>query len=37
MLDHSVEDSVIYKWIDVSYLLVVQNLTKKQLLELKML
>jgi predicted DNA-binding protein (MmcQ/YjbR family) len=30
ILDNSVEDSIIYKWIDTSYKLVVENLTKKQ-------
>ncbi len=37
VLDNSVEDSIIYKWIDTSYELVVQNLTKKQQQELKSL
>ncbi len=37
ILDNSVKDSIIYKWIDTSYELVVQNLTKKQQQELKSL
>ncbi len=36
-LDNSVEDRIIYKWIDTSYKLVVQNLTKKQQQELNTL
>ncbi len=35
LLDNSVEDSIIYKWIDTSYGLVIQNLTKRQQQELK--
>jgi len=37
LLDNSVKDSIIYNWIDTSYELVFQNLTKKQQLELKAL
>ncbi len=37
ILDNSVEDSIVYKWIDTSYKLVVQNLTKKQQQELNTL
>jgi len=37
VLDNSVEDGIIYKWIYTSYELVVQNLTKKQQQELKSL
>jgi len=37
LLDNSVEDSLIYKWIDTSYELVIKNFTKKQQLELKSL
>jgi predicted DNA-binding protein (MmcQ/YjbR family) len=37
LLDNSVDDSIIYKWIDTSYELVIKNLTKKQQQELKSL
>jgi len=37
ILDNSVEDSIVYQWIDTSYKLVVQNLTKKQQQELNTL
>ncbi len=37
LLDNSVEDKTIYKWIDTSYTLVVKNLTKKQQEELNLL
>ncbi len=33
-LDNSVDDALIYSWIDTSYQLVIQNLTKKQQQEL---
>ena len=36
ILDHSVSDNVIYKWIDTSYELVIKNFTKKQQQELTM-
>jgi len=37
LLDNSVEDKVIYKWIDTSYTLVVKKFTKKQQQELNLL
>ena len=37
LLDNSVADSFIYKWIDTSYELVIQNLTKQEQQELKTL
>jgi len=37
ILDNSVDDHIIYKWIDTSYGLVIQNMTKKQQQELNSL
>jgi len=37
LLDNSVDDTLIYSWIDTSYTLVIQNLTKKQQQELNIL
>ncbi len=35
ILDGSISDEIIYQWIDISYDLVVKNLTKKQQQQLK--
>ncbi len=35
IIDGSIPDKLLYEWLDISYNLVVANLTKKQQLELK--
>jgi predicted DNA-binding protein (MmcQ/YjbR family) len=35
IMDGSISDDILYKWLDVSYNLVVQNFNKKMKLELK--